>query len=277
MNFINKLKLCTKRTENRTMKKNILFSIIIPILIGLICCNSDNEPANWSRLFNDYNVTGTFVLKNIENQKLTIYNKERSKIGYVPASTFKILNSMIALQNSSIKSVDDTIKWDGIERGYAPWNQNQTMRSAFPISCVWFYQELARRTGEKQMQFWLTESDYGNKKLENKIDRFWLDGNLKISAIEQIDFIEKLISNDLPFDIGIQQIVKKIMITDSTNNYIIHSKTGWSNNIGWNVGYIETKDNVWIFAMNIDMENIKMAEIRKLLTYDILKDKKIMK
>ena len=66
------------------------------------------------------------------------------------------------------------------------------------------------------------------------------------------------------------------MITDSTGNYVVHSKTGWSQQIGWYVGYIETKDNVWIFALNMDMDDINMASLRKTITYDILKEQKII-
>lgn len=256
------------------IKQLKIFSILV--LAGLVSCNQDNIIVNWEKLFQDNSVTGTFVLKDVNASTTLIYNKERSNKEFVPASTFKILNSMIALQVSSIASVNDTIKWDGVEREFKPWNKDQTMRSALPISCVWFYQELARRTGEKQMQFWLTESDYGNKKIENNIDKFWLEGNLAISANEQIDFLEKLIKDELPFDKDIQKTVKEIMITDSTKNYVIHSKTGWSKGIGWNVGYVETKGNIWIFAMNIDMNDIKMANVRKTITYDILREQKII-
>ncbi len=257
----------------KTRKITILLALVS---VGLISCNQNKNTDNWKKSFQDNNVNGTFVLKNLDSNKTLIYNQERSNKEFVPASTFKILNSMIALQVSSITSIDDTIKWDEVDRGYKPWNKDQTMKSALPISCVWFYQELARRSGKEKMQKWITESNYGNKKIENNIDRFWLDGKLAISANEQIDFLEKLINNKLPFDKNIQETVKKIMITDSTENYIIHSKTGWSNNIGWNIGFVETKNNVWIFALNIDMNDIKMANIRKSITYDILKEQKII-
>jgi beta-lactamase class D len=250
--------------------------ILILALLGLSSCKQDNSINNWDKFFKENNVNGTIVLKNTRTCKTLIYNKERSNKEFVPASTFKILNSMIALQESSIASINDTIKWDGINRNFKSWNKDQTMKSAFPISCVWFYQELARRTGQDKMQDWIDKTNYGNKKIENKIDRFWLDGNLAISANEQIDFLEKLVTNGLPFDNNIQETVKEIMITDSTKNYIIHSKTGWSQDIGWNVGYIETKDNVWIFALNIDMEDLSKGKLRKILTYDILKEQKIV-
>ncbi|AGC40777.1 class D beta-lactamase [Riemerella anatipestifer] len=257
------------------MKTKIVGTVIL-IFIEFISCHHNKSKNNWKSFFKDNNVNGTFVLKKLNSNETLIYNQERSDKKYTPASTFKILNSMIALQVLSVTDVNDTIQWDGIDRGYESWNKDQTMKSALPISCVWFYQELARRTGQKEMQKWLTKSNYGNKKIGSKIDKFWLDGTLAISANEQIVFLEKLINNKLPFDKNIQESVKKIMITDSTEHYIIHSKTGWGNNIGWNIGYIETKNNIWIFALNMDMNDIKMADIRKKITYNILKDQKII-
>ena len=250
--------------------------ILILALLGFSSCNQDNSSDNWGAFFQENNVSGTFVLKDTRTNKTLIYNKERSCKEFVPASTFKILNSMIALQESLVANINDTIKWDGINSSFESWNKDQTMKSALPISCVWFYQELARRTGQEKMQEWIDKTNYGNKKIENEIDRFWLDGNLAISANGQIDFLEKLVKNELPFDEDIQETVKGIMITDSTNNYIIHSKTGWSQDIGWNVGYVEAKDNVWIFALNIDMESLSKGKLRNILTYDILKEQKIV-
>lgn len=252
----------------------LIFASISLTFIGLFSYNSDKNKPNYNKLFEKYNVTGTFVLKNLKTNKFQIHNTNRSIKRYVPASTFKILNTMIALQESVIKSVDDTIKWDGVKRGLKAWNKDQTIRTAFPISCVWFYQELARRIKQAPMQKWISASNYGNCKIDNKIDRFWLDGNLKISAKEQVNFIEQLINNKLPFNKNIQETIKEVMISDSTSNYIIRSKTGWSKNIGWYVGYIETNNNTWIFALNMDMNHINMANIRIDLTYDILGLKK---
>ena len=183
---------------------------------------------------------------------------------------------MIALQTSAIKSVNDTIKWDGIDKGWKLWNKDQTMKTAMPISCVWFYQELARRIGKKQMQNWVDKVNYGNRNIGEKIDNFWLEGDLRISAKEQILFIEKLINNELQFDKKIQETVKEIMVTDSTEAYTIHSKTGWTNQIGWNVGYVETKKNKWIFAMNMDIIKEEDAKYRKKITYEILKIEQII-
>ncbi|MGZ2369456.1 class D beta-lactamase [Ancylomarina sp. YFZ004] len=236
----------------------------------------EKENEEWKHIFDKRHIKGTFVLKNMSTGDIKIYNSERSDSTYLPASTFKILNSMIALQSAAIKSVDDTIKWDGVDRGFAAWNKDHTMRTAMPVSCVWFYQELARRIGKEQMQYWVNQVAYGNKNIGKGIDDFWLEGDIRISANEQVAFIEKLINNQLPFDTEIQETVKELMVTDSAEKYTMHSKTGWTNQIGWNMGYIDTKNNRWIFAMNQDILQKQDAKYRKEITYEILKTEKII-
>ncbi|MEN8138475.1 MAG: class D beta-lactamase [Bacteroidota bacterium] len=259
------------------MKVTIKTTTIILIFITIISCNQEETNTEWKRIFDKHNITGTFVLKNTSTDELKIYNEKRSDSTYLPASTFKILNSMIALQTSAIESENDTIKWDGKDKGWIAWNKDQTMKTAMPVSCVWFYQELARRIGKDQMQNWINKANYGNKNTGKEIDSFWLEGDLRISAKEQILFIEKLVNNELLFDKQIQESVKEIMITDSTNNYIIHSKTGWTKQIGWNVGYIETNNNIWIFAMNQNITNKQEAKFRKKITYEVLRTEDIIK
>lgn len=254
-------------------------AVLQDVLIGGIPIKDmvEKENEEWKHIFDKRNVKGTFVLKNMSTGDFKIYNIERSDSTYLPASTFKILNSMIALQTSAIKSIDDTIKWDGVDRGWKPWNKDHTMRTAMPVSCVWFYQALARRIGKEHMQYWVNKVDYGNKNIGKEIDNFWLEGDIRISANEQIVFIEKLINNELSFDKEIQESVKELMVTDANEKYTIHSKTGWTNQIGWNVGYIETRNNQWIFAMNQDIIKKQDLKFRKEITYEILKAENILK
>lgn len=263
------------------MKKNFLATslIIISNVLSLFAQNN-NSSENWKPIFKKYNVKGTFVLYDISSQNSQIFNAERSDSSFLPASTFKILNSLIALENRIIKNEFDTIYWDGKERPIKNWNQDHTLKSAFSVSCVPCYQEIARRIGENRMQKWIDTVGYGNSKMGGQIDNFWLEGDLRISAKEQVTFIERLINNDLPFDTLIQERVKEIMISDSTDSYILHSKTGLVMRIpppiGWFVGYIKSEKGTWIFALNIDINTKSDAKYRKQITYEILKNEGIM-
>lgn len=253
------------------MKYIILLSIVFFNSCFVIKPNTNK----WNNVFAKENATGTFVLYNQNTKQYFYHNESRANTRYLPASTFKVLNSLIALETNVIQNENEIIKWDGIDRGWSKWDQDHSMKSAISVSCIWFYQELARRIGTKRMQKWMNKIGYGNKLMGSEVDDFWLNGDLKISAIEQINFLNSLIKNKLPFQDKNQEIVKRIMITDSTENYIIHSKSGWGTKpkpqIGWLIGYVEKKDENWIFALNIDINKKEDRKLRKQLVYKILK------
>lgn len=249
-------------------------SIILLLSLSLSMF-AQNDSQDWSKFFNDAQVNGCMVLFNTQTQQTQYYNKKRCDSSYLPASTFKVLNSLIALETKAVDGIYDSIKWDGKDRGWPGWNQDQCMNSALSISCVWFYQELARRVGEVKMQEYLDKVQYGNQIMGANIDNFWLQGDIKISANEQINFLERLINDELPFSLGNQETVKNLMLTDSSNHYKTYSKTGWAmrvdKQIGWLVGYVKTNDNIYVFALNIDIHKNSDAKYRKEIVYDILK------
>ncbi len=255
---------------------NLGFLSAFVLVFFISNCQRQHRKPKWEVLFEKKNIKGTFVLKKMTDPDVNIYNLSRSDSGYLPASTFKVLHSLIALQTSVVKSVEDTILWDGTDRGYKPWNKDHTMQSALPVSCVWFYQELARRIGNKRMLYWVSKVDYGNNKIGKRIDNFWLEGDMRISAREQVLFLEKLINNTLPFASNIQNTVKKIMISDSTANYVVHSKTGWTQKTGWYIGFVETRKGTWVFALNMDIHTRRDLKYRKFLTYQILQEEGII-
>jgi len=262
------------------MRRSLLSSLLILLSVLALKAQGKNSNERWKLIFEKYNINGTFVLYNTSSGESQFFNKERSDSTFLPASTFKILNSLIALETKAISSIDDTIKWDGLDKGWEKWNKDQTIKTAMPLSCVWFYQELARRIGVKSMHKWIDSVGYGNTKMGGRIDNFWLEGDLRISAKEQVKFIERLINNDLPFNLEIQQAVKDLMITDATDNYVLHSKTGWAmriaNQIGWFVGYVSSKEGTWIFALNMDINTKSDAKYRKQISYDILREEGII-
>ncbi|MCI5139195.1 MAG: class D beta-lactamase, partial [Candidatus Electrothrix sp. AR1] len=159
-------------------------------------------------------------------------------------------------------------------KGWSSWNRDQSLETAFPISCVWFYQELAKRVGNSKYLSHLDTLDYGNMRTGPDVTTFWLEGDLKISAREQIDFLKKLYKNQLPYEGKYLETLKRIMVVDKTPQYVIRAKTGWAmrikHQIGWYVGYVETSGQVWFFATNIDIESKIDATYRKEITMEAL-------
>ncbi|HBS85610.1 MAG: hypothetical protein A2W91_14395 [Bacteroidetes bacterium GWF2_38_335] len=234
--------------------------------------------ADFKNLYDSCGLTGIFAVYDSKNDKYIVYNEEAFNKQYTPASTFKICNSMIGLETGVISDEDYVIKWDSVKRPVPAWNSDHDLKTAFRNSTVWYYQELARRVGAEKMKFWLDKTSYGNADTTGGVDRFWLTGGLKISPAQQIEFLKKLHDNDLPFTQKSMDVVKKIMLAEETKEYTLRAKTGWgtegNTDIGWYVGYVETKNNVYYFVNCIftdDQKNKFFAKARKEIAMEILK------
>jgi beta-lactamase class D len=236
---------------------------------------------NFARHFQDLEVEGSIVIYDLNQNRTYQYNPERNATPFLPASTFKILNSLISLETGVIANDLALLTWDGVERMVPAWNRDLNMRVAFSQSAVWFYQVLARRVGHERMQQWVTEVGYGNGDIgpTEEIDRFWLEGALRITPEEQIQFLRRLYSNDLPFSENVVATVKDIMVVETTPDYTLRAKTGWAGfgetdqtQIGWIVGYLEQNNNVYFFATNMDMRDEDDGPARLELTRRCLGD-----
>jgi beta-lactamase class D len=224
-------------------------------------------------IFEKYGYNGSFVMLDLKTNEKKYYNKERCSERFPPASTFKIPNSLIALETGAASGKDFTLKWDGIKRHYPDWNRDHTLSSAIEFSVVWYYQELARRIGADKMKEYINKIDYGNKNISGNIDEFWLNDSLKISQEEQIEFLTKLYKSELPFSEKTMNTVKEIMLRENNEYYRIYAKTGTADEVGWYVGWVETIDNTYIFALNIERKEPldKFMTDRIKITHELLK------
>ncbi len=229
----------------------------------------DSQADAVAEIFQAEGIVGTLVVASSDGKVLHVHNDERSRVRFSPASTFKILHTLIALDTAVVASKDTLFRWDGTDRGLPAWNRDQTLQSAFRVSCVWCYQEIARNVGGNRYTSALASVDYGNQQIGDHVDQFWLNGDLQVSANEQIDFLKKLYDYSLPYRRGHVDIVKAIMLVERSADYILHAKTGWTGanlQVGWYVGYVEKSDETWLFAMNMRMDRAEQAALRKDLT-----------
>jgi beta-lactamase class D len=240
-----------------------------------------NQVIDFGRHFQELGVEGSIIIYDLNQDQTYQHNSERNATPFLPASTYKILNSLIALETGVISDEIAVLTWDGIERSVPSWNRNLNMREAFKLSAVWFYQVLARRVGHQRMQDWVTQVGYGNQTIgsTDDIDQFWLEGELRITPQEQIQFLRRLYLDDLPFSERSLSIVKDIMIVEQTPTYTIRAKSGWvgfgepgQSQIGWYVGYLERDENVYLFATNIDIHNDNDPGYRAALTRRCFQD-----
>ena len=180
------------------MKKllHLLFLLVIVLVSSLILPEhfvySQESPVeqtvNFRQHFERLGVNGSIIIYDLDRDSLYQHNPTRNDTSFLPASTYKIPNSLIALETRIIQDDVSVLTWDGIERGFndSPievWNQDLNLRLAFKYSAVWFYQVLARRIGYDMMQEFVSKIEYGNQNIGKSadIDRFWLEGELSIT------------------------------------------------------------------------------------------------
>jgi len=229
------------------------------------------------KYFDEFNVSaGAFVLYDINANRYVRYNPERCAEGFLPASTFKIFNSLVALETGAVRDEHEVIPWDGVTRWVKEWNEDQAMTQAFQRSTVWFYQELARRIGETRMRSYIEREKYGNMDIGGGIDQFWLDGALRISADQQVGMLRKLYAGKLGFSERSMRVVRELMVIERNDRYTLRGKTGWTKgkfgNLGWLVGYVERGSNVYIYAMNLSTTDpdFPMMQARRAIAGKIL-------
>jgi len=232
-----------------------------------------------AKRFADAGTEGTFVGYKTDDYLIIASDTERSGQGFLPASTFKIPNSLIALETGVVADPDkDVFKWDGVSRDFPGWNQDHTLRSAIAVSAVPVYQEIARRIGPERMQKYLDLFDYGNRAIGGGIDQFWLTGDLRIDPIQQIDFVDRLRRGALPVSSRSQELVRDILPVTKVGDAVIRAKTGLLGaetgkpTLGWLVGWAEKGDARTVFALNCDIRDPSHVAARITLAQQCLGD-----
>ena len=238
--------------------KKLLLLLLIFFTYPVFAINWQNSP-EIEQLFKNAGVTGTFVVYDVSANKMVGYNHKRAQTRFIPASTFKIPNSLIGLETKAVNSVDEILPYGGKPQSFKTWEKDMGLREAIKISNVPIYQELARRITRTKMLAELKKLNYGNMQISKDINQFWLDGSLKISAIEQTQFLAKLANNTLPLSKRSQEAVQDITLLEQGSGWQLYGKTGWTARkkpgTGWWVGWVKKEHKIYSFAVNIDTHN----------------------
>lgn len=217
------------------------------------------ERADWSQYFARAGVIGTIVVvdrRGGADARMAL-DTGRAATRFLPASTFKIPHALFALDAGIVRDEFQVFRWDGTKHDIESWNRDQDLRSSMRNSTVWVYQQFARELGEARERDYLRKAAYGNADPSGGLETFWLSGNLRISAEEQVEFLQRLYRNELPFRVEHQRLVKDVMIVEAGRNWILRAKTGWAARakpqVGWWVGWVEWPDGPVFFALNIEI------------------------
>ena len=257
------------------MKNLILISLI---LFVASCDEADSDNKNiheveknevvaldMQLILNSAGVKGSILI--LTSETFFSNDFDWARTGYLPASTFKIPNSIIALELGIMENDSTMIYWDGKPKYQKRWEQDLSFKDAFHASCVPCYQEIARKIGAKQMKKFTASFNYGELVFDStNLDMFWLEGDSKISQFQQIDFLKTFNEEQLSISNRTQEIMDRLMIIEQNSNYTLRGKSGWSvqndTDNCWFVGYIETENDTHYFATNFtpgsetDLKNI---------------------
>ncbi|MET3497515.1 class D beta-lactamase [Variovorax boronicumulans] len=217
------------------------------------------ERPDLARHFKEAGVRGTWVVFDSATSKLSVVDRRRAEKRYSPASTFKIPNSLIALETGAVKDIEEILPYGGGTYKRKEWERDMNLHDAMRVSHLPIYREVARRIGMARMNEWIARLHYGNETLGPEVDQFWVNDKLKISAVEQVRFLMRLAQHSLPMSMRSQDMVREITQIEKTPTHALHGKTGWhetpTRSLGWWVGWIaQANGSVQSFALNIDMD-----------------------
>jgi len=209
----------------------------------------------WQEAFAAQGVRGTFVLYRPALDRFDVTDAERARTRFLPASTFKIANALIALDAGTLRDQHEVFRWDGKPKMRRAWERDHTLDSGMRESVVWMFQEIARRTGKARMKEGLHRLAYGNEDIGGGIDHFWLQGSLRISAMEQVEFLRRVREGRAGASARATRLARNALVVERTPQYTLYAKSGSTgaarDPIAWWIGWIERGGvPVGYFAMN---------------------------
>lgn len=265
------------------VRRIVLAAVAIVLPLGARAAEVVETP-QFQRLFAEAGTQGTMVVHDLAKDTWFVTNPQRARAGYLPASTFKIVNALLGLQTGAVRDKDETFASDGAAfvvdgKPLLPpaCTGLVTLGAAFRNSCIPVYQEVARRVGRPAFDAFLTRVGYGNASIAGvPVDRFWLEGDFRISAEDQVRFLGRLVRNDLPLSSAVLAEVKDMMVVEAGNAATIRAKTGYAYaaepRIGWWVGWVEREGGTMVFALNLDVGRPEHLKARMDIARAILKE-----
>ena len=230
---------------------------------------------NLSSNFGDY--TGSFVLYDQSADRWNIYNMDNASTRVSPNSTYKIYDALLGLESGIITPEHSTFTWNGEPCPFESWESDQDLTSAMHNSVNLYFQEIDSQAGFQSVKTFLQTINYGNQNTGTNLNLYWTDFSLKISPIEQVELLQNFYQNNFHFDRKNIQAVKNALLLSTTSSGSLYGKTGTGrvngkDVNGWFVGYIESDNNTYYFATNIQAPSNATGSQATEITEAILSD-----
>ncbi len=191
-----------------------------------------------------------------------------------PASTFKIPLSLMGYDAGFL--TDKNLPLLPFHEGYIDtlpeWKQSISPTTWLQYSAIWYSQQLTEWLGEARLKRYITTFSYGNKDLSgdpgknNGLTQAWLSSSLKISPLEQVDFLRKVIRRQLFISKNAYEMTSKISEVGMVSGWTINGKTGTGyltkedgsldsdRQFGWFIGWARRGNQTLAFAQTVEDE-----------------------
>ena len=239
---------------------------------------------DWSEYFNGLN--GAAVVYDATNRQYTMYNADLAVDRSSPCSTFKIISSLIALENGITTPEDSTREWSGEVFWNEDWNKDIDFSEAFRTSCVWYYRQVIDDIGKDLMQKELNKLQYGNCDISDWEGRlntnnnnraltgFWIESSLMISPKEQVEVMERIFGDHSDYSEETRNELKQVMLVSEQDraDISIYGKTGMGKAEGvvvdaWFTGFAEGTEGRIYFCVHLgrtDGMNVSSAGAKEI-------------
>jgi beta-lactamase class D len=213
---------------------------------------------------------GCFVLRDVATGFERVSSPVRCAERRRPYSTFKIVTALVGLDLGLLAGPDAMMKGDPArypkqDWWFAGWDRDQPLREAMALSAVPLFRRLAHDIGPERMGRYLALLDYGNQDVSGGPDRFWLDGALRISALEQAALVTRLVRAELPVSKAAQAALRDVLRREPIAGAAHAGKTGTGvleteagdralqgAMVGWMVGWLELARGSVVYAMWVE-------------------------
>lgn len=233
-----------------------------------ISADIETVEADWSEYFNGRN--GTAVIYDPSNRRYTVYNQKLAETRSSPCSTFKIISSLIALENGIILPEDSTRTWSGERFWNEDWNKDIDFSEAFRTSCVWYFRQVIDDIGKGRMQKELEKLQYGNCDISDwegslntnnnnrALTGFWIESSLQISPKEQTEVMERIFGGNSDYSEETRSQLKQVMLVPEQDraDLSLYGKTGMGKANGvvvdaWFTGFAESTEGTIYFCVRL--------------------------
>lgn len=210
----------------------------------------------------------SFVLLNGNSGK-TINSSGLIEEQISPCSTFKIALSLIGY-DMDILINEDAPEWPFLDYDVylESWRGAQTPKTWMANSVIWFSRVLTAKIGLLKLKDYLMLFNYGNQDVtgdpeqNNALTHAWLNSSLKISPLEQVHFLKKIVKNELPVSQHALHMTKNLLLTEVLEqDWKLFGKTGsgFATNadgsinrkktLAWYVGWVEKDEQMFSFSL----------------------------